>query len=181
MKKILVLLSAAFFLMPLANTSAQMMYGTSAGSVGVINQPLDAGEAAGQAIAQKLQAKTVACADLSQADYESLGDYYMGLMMGTSQDSMEQSIEKSYGTEYLKSMHVAMGERLSGCNTNVAFPAGMIGFSPTMGNGGYGMMNAPGMMGGYYGTYGWSNWITMILVWTLLVLGIVAAVKWLKK
>ncbi len=196
MKKIIFTLAFALLVIPFAGASAQMMYGTAQNASGTASQPLDAGEAAGQAIAQKLQAKTLACTDLSQDNYESLGDYYMGLMMGSSHDSMEQYIEKSYGADYLKSMHIAMGERFSGCNVNVAFPAGMMGFGPMM-NGGYngygmmngyntyqnshpwyGMMSVPGMMGGYYGGFGW---ITMILVWVLLALGIAAAVKWLRK
>jgi hypothetical protein len=206
MKKIIFTLAFVLIAIPFAGASAQMMYGApqnASGSYpyGMMGYPaygtstnstaLDAGEATGQAIAQKLQAKTLACADLSQDNYESLGDFYMGLMMGSSHDSMEQYIEKSYGADYLKSMHIAMGERFSGCNVNVSFPAGMMGFGPMMGgwsNGsgnwsGYSMMDwgFPGMMSGYYGGHAWFGWITMILVWVLLVLGIVAVVKWLKK
>ena len=153
-------------------------------------------EAAGYAIVQKLQSKTLACTDLSQDSYESLGEYYMGLMMGSSHESMDQYIEKTYGTDYLRQMHIAMGERFSGCNTNVQFPAGMMGFGPMMGvynwsngyqnqgNGnwsGYSMMGwgGPGMMSGYFG-YGVFSWVTMVLVWVLLIIGIIAAVKWLK-
>ena len=215
MKKIIFSLALSLLLVPLANVSAQMMYGSPQNTSGAYpnmmayptygnatsSHPLDAGEAAGQAIAQKLQAKTIACADLSQADYESLGDYYMGLMMGTSHNSMEQYIEKNYGTDYLKSMHVAMGERFSGCNVNVTFPAGMMGFGPMMGNGGYGMMGNwgpngfqngegnwqgrgysmmgwgfPGMMSGY--GYGIGGAVFTVILWILAIIGVVAVIKW---
>lgn len=215
MKRIILTLTFSLLLIPLASASAQMMYGTSrntsetypnmmaypAHGSATSSQLLDAGEAAGQAIAQKLQAKTITCADLSQADYESLGDYYMGLMMGSSHDSMEQYIGKSYGADYLKSMHIAMGERFSGCNVNVSFPAGMMGFGPMMGNGGYGMMGKwgpdgfqggranwqgqgysmmgwgfPGMMSGY--GYGLGGIIFMTILWILVIIGLVAIIKW---
>ena len=180
------MLALALLVTPFAGASAQMMYGAAQNTSGTYqnmmgyqgygtattSKPLDAGEAAGQAIAQKLQAKTLACPDLSQDSYESLGDYYMGLMIGSSHDAMEQYIEKTYSADYLKTMHIAMGQRFSGCNVNAVFPAGMTGFGPMMGgNNGFGMMN------GYYGGYGW---VTMTLVWVLLALCIVAAVKWLR-
>lgn len=214
MKKILLTFAIAFLAIPIASASAQMMYGAPQNTSGAYpnmmnypaygnattSQPLDAGEAAGQAIAQKLQAKTIACADLSQTDYESLGDYYMGLMMGSSHDSMEQYIEKSYGADYLKSMHIAMGERFSGCNVNVSFPAGMMGFGPMMGGtGGYGMMGNwgpngyqnggnwqgrgysmmgwgfPGMMSGY----GAGGIVFMTILWILAIVGVIAVIKWI--
>jgi hypothetical protein len=213
MNKIILAIAVSFLIIPVAGVSAQMMYGAPQNTSGAYpnmmgypgygtattSQPLDAGEAAGQAIAQKLQAKTVACADLSQDNYESLGDYYMGLMMGSSHDAMEQSITKVYGADYLKSMHIAMGERFSGCNVNVAFPAGMMGFGPMMG--GYNMMGNwgpsgnqggqgnwqgrgysmmgwgfPGMMGGYYG-FGIGNTVFMVILWALAIVGLVALIK----
>ncbi len=216
MKKILFTIAALVILIPLASASAQMMYGNYNGNQapGYMMQgysqasttpgTMSSEEAAGYAIAQKLQSKTLACADLSQDNYESLGEYYIGLMMGSSHESMDQYIEKTYSADYLRSMHIAMGERFSGCNVNVALPAGMMDFGPMMG--GYGMMGNwgppgiqggqgnwqgrgysmmgwgfPSMMGSYYGGYGWFGWVTMILVWVLLALGIAAAVKWLRK
>ncbi len=201
MNKIILTIAISIFIIPVAGVSAQMMYGAPSSTSTVTNQTLDAGEAAGQAIAQKLQAKTVVCADLSQDNYESLGDYYMGLMMGSSHDSMEKSIEKAYGADYLKSMHIAMGERFSGCNVNVAFPAGMTGFGPMMGGGynmmgnggsngyqdsqgnwqgrGYSMMGwgFPGMMGGYGYGYGVGNTVFTLILWALAIVGLIALIK----
>lgn len=37
------------------------------------------------------------------------------------------------------------------------------------------------MMGNYYGGGLWFGWITMVLVWALLLLGIAALIKWLKQ
>ncbi len=45
----------------------------------------------------------------------------------------------------------------------------------------YDFNSGGGMMGGYNGGYYWFGWVTMILVWALLILGIIALVRWLKK
>src|SRR3989338_2581767 len=41
-------------------------------------------ETAGKAILEKLQRKEVVCANLTDNDFNLLGDYYMGEMMGSS-------------------------------------------------------------------------------------------------
>ena len=160
---------------------------------------MDSEEAAGQALAQKLQAKTVDCSSLTQSDYQSLGEYYMSLMMGSGHDAMDNYIVSRYGQNYDDQMHIAMGERFSGCNVNVSFPVGMMGFGPMMGgygwngngyqggqNGnwsGYGMMGwgFPGMMGsyGFGGGYGWGGWIFSIIVWAFAIVGLVALIRWI--
>lgn len=177
---------------------AQMMSGYASGSMmSGYRQPATAGtsseELAGKAIAEKLQAKTLSCDKLQQSDYQLLGDYYMGLMMGSNHDAMENTIVSQHGQSYLDQMHIAMGERFSGCNTNVQFPAGMMGFGPMMGQSGNGF----GMMNGFdnswhNGAPGWgmTHWngvhllcmaITMILVWVLLVVSILVLIKILKR
>lgn len=165
---------------------------------------MDAEEAIGQALAQKLQAKTVSCSNLSDGEYESLGEYYMGLMMGSGHDAMDNYIVNRYGSDYDKQMHIAMGERFSGCNVNVSFPAGMMGFGPMMSgfgsngknNGyqgwqgswsgyenGYGMMGwrFPTMISGYFGAGSWTGIITTVLFWAVLILAIVSLVRFLKR
>ncbi|MDE2037788.1 MAG: hypothetical protein KGI69_01020 [Patescibacteria group bacterium] len=198
-------LAAVISLVSVRSTNAQMMGGyysqapaasatSSSGSTA-----MDSEEAAGQALAQKLQAKTVDCSNLTQNDYQSLGEYYMSLMMGSGHDAMDNYIVSRYGQSYDDQMHIAMGERFSGCNVNVSFPAGMMGFGPMMGgygwsgngyqsgqNGnwsGYGMMGwgFPGMMSGYGfgGGYGWSDWIFSIVIWAFAIVGLVALIRWI--
>ena len=150
---------------------------------------MDTEEIAGQALAQKLQAKTLSCSSLSQSDFQSLGEYYMNLMMGSGHDAMDNYIVSRYGQAYDEQMHIAMGERFSGCNLNVAFPAGVTGFGPMMSNygwngnwSGYGMMGwgFPGMMGdyGFDGGWGWGTSIFMIILGVLAVVGIVSIIIW---
>jgi hypothetical protein len=136
------------------------------------------------------------CAKVSDDQFEKLGDAYMeAVHPGQAHTYMEQMMGGE-GSATLKTAHVNMGRAYLGCWSNYnATPLTM----PMMG--GFGMMfnsssnNNPasgwGMMGrnfgngwnmmGGYGSYGLFGWITMILVWVLLILGIVALVKWLGK
>ncbi|MDE1966934.1 MAG: hypothetical protein KGI45_02560 [Patescibacteria group bacterium] len=160
---------------------------------------MDAEELAGQALAEKLQAKSVSCSSLSQSDYSSLGEYYMSLMMGSGHDAMDAYIVSRYGQSYDDQMHIAMGERFSGCDENVSFPAGMMGFGPMMGgfgsDSGYGMMGWNGFGRGYgmmgwgssfgmpgfgYG-WGWGGTIFMAVLWALALVGAVVIVGWALK
>ena len=79
----------------------------------------------------------------------------------------------SEGSESLKAMHITMGQNYLGCSGG------------TMGSGmmGSGMMSM--MMGwnnGGMGTgWSWLGWIFMILFWILVVLSIIALIKWIIK
>ena len=153
---------------------------------------------AGQQLWSQLQAKQIQCSQLSETNFDNLGDYFMEQMMGSSHQAMEQTIINQYGQAGLDQMHVAMGERLSGCNPNAAYPAGMMGYG-MMGGYGYnyynnGVSSTPqqnnipyfNMMGyGGYGPmmgYGYADplgWVFMLLFWVLLVIAIVVLVRWL--
>ena len=173
----------SFFLAPSVFAQAGMMdyqnynYSTGINSNNDIVQLMDGEELAGQTIAQKLKVKTSSCADLSEDNYESLGDYYMGLMMGTNHETMDRNIKNNYGDDYLRSMHIAMGERFSGCNANVSFPAGMMGFGPMMG--GWNMMRGFSYPVGGLGNFGFGGSVVFIIVWILAIAGMVFIVKWL--
>jgi hypothetical protein len=132
---------------------------------------MDETEVAGQSLIEQLQNKTISCTSLTQGDYENIDEYYMSLMMGSGHDAMDQSIVSRYGEAYDTNMHIAMGERFSGCNTNVAFPSGITGFGPMMG-GNYIDGN------GYNGGYGWGGSFFMGIFGILAIIGLVAVIKW---
>lgn len=93
-----------------------------------------------------------------------------------------------------------MGKRLSDCDTSAAFPGGTGGWMPMMNMlapyvrqsadrvGTTGMWSSPlgfnqmydnSMMNFGFMPFGWFGWIFMILWWVLIIVGIVALIKWL--
>ena len=143
-------------------------------------------EAEGKEIWEKLQAKQITCAQLSEGDFEALGEYYMGRMMGSSHEAMNEMIERRLGKEGEEEMHAAMGKQMSGCDMTAAYPAGSGDFMSMMHSGsfgGFGHFGGWGMMGygpSYsFGHAGWFGGLLMLVVWVLLIVGFVASVKWL--
>jgi putative membrane protein len=147
--------------------------------------------AAGQQISQQLQSKQISCSSLSDTNYENLGEYFMNQMMGSSHEQMNEYVVSRFGQSGEEQMHVAMGKRLSGCDTNAAYPSWMQGFMPMM-SGGYGMMGGYGSnyygsnyqnnMMGYYGYGSMMGWgglglLFNILWWVLIVAVIIGLVR----
>lgn len=92
-------------------------------------------EAEGKAVWDKLQNKEVTCKDLSDDDFDVLGDFFMGNMMGANHDAMNTMMSERLGDNGEKQLHISMGKRLSGCDTSAAFPKGSDYFAPMMGTG----------------------------------------------
>ncbi len=145
-------------------------------------------EAEGKEVWLKIQNKEIACADLSDKNFGSVGEYFMGQMMGSSHAAMNQMMINAMGEKGEESMHIIMGKRLSGCDTEAVFPAQGFGFMP--------MMNM--MMGGWspsfnnnltnnnmmnfgFGMFGLFSWIAMLLIWAVLILAIIALLKYINK
>jgi len=135
-------------------------------------------EANGKEIWEKLQAKRLKCANLTDNNFEALGEYFMGQMAGESHEAMNNMMETMMGEEGERQMHVVMGKRLSGCQSKAQLPKNVVDFMP--------MMNMMmGMMGGggnpMMGNYGWSSmgWIPMIFFWAILILSVVALIRYL--
>ncbi|MDP3957571.1 MAG: hypothetical protein Q8Q10_03670 [bacterium] len=164
--------------------SAQMMGGRAVTPADTAETVQD--EAEGKAVWDKLQNKQVACKDLKDDDFDVLGDFFMGNMMGVNHASMNDWMAERLGEDGEKQMHIAMGKRLSGCDTSAIFPQGASYFTPMMGLGnmmgnagnvssgtrgawggmmGYGSGN---MMGGSFGVFGLLTWIASLV---FLVLG----------
>lgn len=117
--------------------------------------------------------------------------------MGSSHEAMNNMMTQMMGEQGEKQMHIVMGKRLSGCQTDAQLLQGGAGFMPMMGstsspqigiNGntmpalsgaeGMGYSNWNTMMGGW-GGFGILGWISMLLFWILLILGIIALIRYI--
>jgi len=139
-------------------------------------------EAEGKEVWENLQAKQLECKNLTDDNFETLGEYFMGQMLGSSHEAMNTMMESMTGKEGEKQMHVVMGKRLSGCDTSVQLPQNGVGFIPMMwmmGSAGSPQMGGGGnsMMGGWNG-FGILGWLPMLLFWILLILGVVALFRY---
>lgn len=174
-------------------TRAQMM--GNIGNSTVVNNQIIQEEAEGKAILGKLQSQQTSCANLTDDNFEKLGDYFMGQMMGSSHSAMDALMTQRIGEDNNRLMHIALGKRFSGCNTSAVFPSQGESFLPMMGmmggwsssnsNNNYQPNNFNSMMGNYYNNgysmmgYGGIGWIPMILWWTLIIVGIVLLIRWI--
>lgn len=154
-------------------------------------------EAEGKAVWEKLQAKEVACEDLTDDNFGTLGEYFMGQMLGDAHEAMNNMMIRMMGEKGEEQIHIVMGKRLSGCDTSAAFPSQGVGFTPTPKSLVWGFMPMMNMMWGGWSSpsglnqsgnsmmnfgftpFGGFGWIFMIVWWVLIIFGIVALIKWL--
>ncbi len=125
-------------------------------------------EAEGKEIWEKLQARQTICNELSDDNFGSLGEYFMGQMAGDTgrHRVMNQMMTRMMGEAGEEQMHVVMGKRMSSCDTSAKG-----GGNSMMG---YGWDN---MMG--WGGFGLLGWIPMLIFWALLILGVIALIRYL--
>jgi len=139
-------------------------------------------EQEGKELWSKLQAKEIACADLNEEQYGVLGEYFMGQVAGDSHPAMNAMMIRAHGEDGEEQIHIALGKRLSGCDTAATAPAGASGWMPMMRGGwsspfGINQTNTSMMnFGQGYGTFGW---LPMLLWWVVIIIAAVALVKWL--
>lgn len=122
-------------------------------------------EAEGKAIWEKLQAKQIECKNLTSDNFGALGEYFMGQMAGDSHEVMNKMMVRMIGEEGEKQMHMAMGKRNSGCDAS---------FIPMMGSGFGNMMSG-------WGGFGILGWLSMLIFWAPLILGVIALVRYVSK
>ncbi len=123
-------------------------------------------EAEGKIIWEKLQAEELKCGDLTNENFGTLGEYFMGQMAGEQHEAMNNMMIQMMGEEGEELMHIAMGKRMSNCEPGAPMPqnmmsGGMMSMMMNMMMGpnmmGRGMMMNPNMMGrgwGYGQQYG---------------------------
>jgi hypothetical protein len=139
-------------------------------------------EAEGKVIVGKLANGSVNCATLTTDDFERVGEYYMGLMVGDAHVSMNAMMARQLGESGEEQMHVLMGKRLSGCDptagdANTAWGSSWFPMMSMM-NGISGGSWSGGMMSGYNAS-GWSmlSVMTMGLFWVVGILALVVLIR----
>ena len=95
----------------------------------------------GAAINQELQSGAKKCADLTDEDFELMGEFFMDRMAGESHDFMNTMMKQTMGNAGEEQMHMVMGKRMSGCDANAQMPVGIMS-GGMMGGG----TNVPSMM-----------------------------------
>ena len=143
-------------------------------------------EAQGKEVWEKLQAKQVECINLTNDNFETLGEYFMGLRLGSSHENMNNMMKNMMGEAGEIQMHISLGKRQSGCDGSYPFPTQGFKFLPMMGMMNYVNNQNPSgislpindnnigsMMAGWNSPSGLYGSIIWILVIIFLVLGII--------
>ena len=189
MKK-LIFLTISVLVIGLASpiiSSAQGMMGFSSSSPdksAIQSQQQE--EQEGKTFLDSLNNKTITCSQLKDADFEKIGEYFMGQAIGDTSRHivMNNTMKSMMGDQGEEQAHTIMGKRMSGCDTSAAIPPMM---QMMMGGGIMGGWSSPfgsnqpnnSMMNFGFTPFGGFGWIFMILWWVLIIVGIVALIKWL--
>lgn len=130
---------------------------------------------------RELVESKVNCDELNDEQLEAIGEYLMEQMHpGESHEIMHKMMGMEEGTEYHKQFHVNMAQMMY-CGKNT-----MMGSMEMMGNWSNpqtsNLFKSNNMMGNMmtnFGYWGWFGWIFMILFWILIIVGVIALIKWL--
>ena len=177
MKKLIIFVTLLFVL-TVTPVSAQGMMGRFFNNPNMtVDQTSTAqDELKGKQVFDKLQSKQATCQQLTDDDFDVLGDYYMGQMAGSTaaHAQMNNRMTQMMGDNAEKQMHIALGKRLSGCNTQAAYSGDSnSGFAPMMGYGsvaGWGMMN-------YFNGGSSNGWMPILIFWLPLTILVVLLIK----
>ncbi|MBF8280394.1 MAG: SHOCT protein [Candidatus Magasanikbacteria bacterium] len=191
MKKLTAIISVfglTFVVVGMANAQMMGSFSNSAADWNEVVEHITREEQEGKKLWNKLQAKDIVCENLDDEQFGVLGEYFMGQMTGDSHAAMNAMMIQTHGEDGEEQIHIVMGKRLSGCDTSVAFPAESLGWMPMM-NMMWGGWSSPfgsnnstnNIMNLGFGPFGGFGWIFMVLWWVLIIVGIVALIKWLTR
>src|SRR3990172_3278871 len=144
--------------------------------------------AEGQRLQQQLLDGEIECADMSDSQFESMGENYMEQMMGTSHEQMDIIMSNMMGSTGADQWHTVMGKRLSQCDTTAQYPSSGQSFGPMMGMMGFSMMGGNSFgnnyvwgMPWYMGIWSIVALLVLILFVVLLFMAILALSKYLSR
>lgn len=131
-------------------------------------------EQIGKNLLGELSDKTVACSQFTDADFEKIGEYFMGQAIGdTSRHiTMNEMMKSMMGDQGEEQMHIFMGKRMSNCEPNAPISQNMMGMMNMMG----GLNFQSGMTQGMMGNYGFGYWNLINILYTVLLVGIIILV-----
>ena len=159
-------------------------YNSSTDSAAIQSQQQE--ELEGRNILDNLSNKTISCSRIQDADFEKIGEYFMGQSIGdTSRHiAMNAMMKSMLGERGEEQAHIAMGKRVSGCDTSATFPAGSDGWMPMMSmmwgvwsSPFYGSNSTNNMMNFGFTPFGGFGWIFMILFWGFVTWMIVSMIR----
>lgn len=123
----------------------------------------------------------LSCDFVTNDQFDALGDAVMQAMIGDDEaHEVMDNMMGGEGSESLRSMHMAMGQRYLGCGEGQFSTMGMMGAMMSMMGGSW--RGGDGfMMGNFYSPWGMTGLggIGMLLIWVIVIVGIVLLVKWL--
>ena len=166
----ILLIISVLFLVVTPKTQAQMMQRLS-GTPQVTPTQQDLRDIqTGQNLYIKFQNKEVTCNNLQDSDFEKIGEYTMDLQFSdtNSHIQMNNRAKQMMGDQGEERMHIAIGQGITGCNTNNQ----QGGVKTMMGWNGFGMMN---------GYYGWGGNILSIIICTAVFVDLILLGVWLWK
>ncbi len=78
-------------------------------------------EVEGQKLLQSIKSNSKTCKDLSQDNFEKIGDYVMRQRVGSSEKHavMDANMEQMMGKDQNVQMHIALGKNATGCSSPV--------------------------------------------------------------
>lgn len=120
---------------------------------GLANASTAQEEQEGAKVLNEFESGNLQCGDASDEDFDRVGDYVMGRMLGSpaSHEAMDEVMSRMMGADGERQMHEAMGRRFTGCGGG-PLPSGfgrMMGAFSGMNMMGGGMMGGPAQGGGY--------------------------------
>lgn len=149
-------------------------------------------EAKGGVIWNDLQAKKLECSGLTDEGYRLLGQYIMGLRLDEAHEPMDEMMKRMLGETGEARMHIALGQRVSGCFARPVYPANGSQFLPLMGMMGdfweqqighagnvcHKKIKYNPMMNYGYQTYGFFGPVFMVLFWIVIIFSVIALIRW---
>jgi hypothetical protein len=138
-------------------------------------------EAEGKKLFDALQNKQTTCEQLTESDFEKIGEYSMSQMTGNNTAvhiAMNQRIKQMRGDTGEEQMHIQIGRSVTDCSTTSSqnsTPKG--GRFSMMGWNNYGMMNGIFGVGGGFGGF----WIVALIVHGIIIFDLILLGIWLWK